>query len=94
MNQEDLKERTTKFSLMINKLVEELPNIQAGRTIGFRSFVQRHHGQQIIEQPAGQEVMPISYPKLKLSRKSLTKHYSGLSLFRKPNFSKRRNWNS
>jgi four helix bundle protein len=33
MIKEELKERTKKFALMIIKLVEELPNITAGRTI-------------------------------------------------------------
>jgi len=34
MTKEELKARTKKFALMIIKLVEELPNSQAGRTIG------------------------------------------------------------
>jgi four helix bundle protein len=34
MTKEELKERTKKFALMILKLTEELPNTQAGRTIG------------------------------------------------------------
>jgi len=34
MTKEELKNRTKKFALMIIKLVEELPNNMAGRTIG------------------------------------------------------------
>lgn len=34
MTKEELKERTKKFALMIMKLTEDLPNTQAGRTIG------------------------------------------------------------
>jgi len=34
MTKEELKERTKKFALMIIKLVEELPDTLAGRTIG------------------------------------------------------------
>jgi four helix bundle protein len=34
MTKEELKKRTKKFALMIIKLVEDLPNNLAGRTIG------------------------------------------------------------
>ena len=34
MNREELRKRTKQFALMIIKLVDELPNTKAGRTIG------------------------------------------------------------
>src|SRR4030042_5042531 len=34
MTKEELKKRSKQFALMIMKLVEDLPNTQAGRTIG------------------------------------------------------------